>query len=72
LNKYSWNFKDDNSLEVNFYFELHWNLRLGGRGLKRQRARLMPPNKKIILVCPIGLLRKCEFLNIRKYLLNSN
>lgn len=26
LNKYSWNFKDDNSLEFNFYFELHWNL----------------------------------------------
>ena len=25
LNKYSWNFKDDNSLEFNFYFELHWN-----------------------------------------------
>lgn len=23
LNKYSWNFKDDNSLEFNFYFELH-------------------------------------------------
>lgn len=25
LNKYSWNFKDANSLEFNFYFELHWN-----------------------------------------------
>ena len=25
LNKFSWNFKDDNSLEFNFYFELHWN-----------------------------------------------
>lgn len=25
LNKYSWNFKDDNFLEFNFYFELHWN-----------------------------------------------
>ena len=25
LNKYSWNFKDDNSFEFNFYFELHWN-----------------------------------------------
>lgn len=25
LNKYSWNFKDDNSLEFNFYFELNWN-----------------------------------------------
>ena len=25
LNKYSWNFKDDNSLEFNFYFELQWN-----------------------------------------------
>ena len=25
LNKYSWNFKDDISLEFNFYFELHWN-----------------------------------------------
>jgi len=45
LNKYSWNLKDDNSLEFNFYFELHWNLRLGGRGLKFKRARLMPPNK---------------------------
>ena len=25
LNKYSWNFKDNNSLEFNFYFELQWN-----------------------------------------------
>ena len=25
LNKYSWNFKDDNYLEFNFYFELQWN-----------------------------------------------
>ena len=25
LNKYSWKFKDDNSLEFNFYFELQWN-----------------------------------------------
>lgn len=25
LNKYSWNFKDDNSLEFNFYFALLWN-----------------------------------------------
>lgn len=25
LNKYSWNFKDDNSLEFIFYFELNWN-----------------------------------------------
>ena len=25
LNKYSWNFKDDNSLEFNFYFQLQWN-----------------------------------------------
>ena len=25
LNKYFWNFKDDNSLEFNFYFELQWN-----------------------------------------------
>lgn len=25
LNKYSWNFKDDNSLEFNFYFRLQWN-----------------------------------------------
>lgn len=25
LNKYSYNFKDDNSIEFNFYFELHWN-----------------------------------------------
>ena len=28
LNKYSWNFKDDNSLEFNFYFELHWNFNI--------------------------------------------
>ena len=25
LNKYSWNFKDGNSLDLNFYFEVHWN-----------------------------------------------
>ena len=25
LNKYSYNFKDDNSLEFNFYFDLQWN-----------------------------------------------
>ena len=25
LNKCSWIFKDDNSLEINFYFELQWN-----------------------------------------------
>lgn len=25
LNKYSWNFKDDNSMEFNFYFDLQWN-----------------------------------------------
>ena len=25
LNKYSLNFKDDNSLEFNFYFEPQWN-----------------------------------------------
>ena len=25
LNKYSQNFKDDNYLEFNFYFELQWN-----------------------------------------------
>lgn len=25
LNKYSYNFKDNNSMEFNFYFELHWN-----------------------------------------------
>ena len=25
LNKYSYNFKDDNSLEFNFYFQLQWN-----------------------------------------------
>ena len=35
LNKYSYNFKDDNSIEYNFYFQLQWNLRLVGRGLKR-------------------------------------
>ena len=35
LNKYSYNFKDDNSMEYNFYFQLQWNLRLVGRGLKR-------------------------------------
>lgn len=26
LNKYSYNFKDDNSMEYNFYFQLQWNL----------------------------------------------
>ena len=25
LNKYPWNFKDDNSLEFNFYFQIQWN-----------------------------------------------
>ncbi len=25
LNKYSFNFKDNNSMEFNFYFELYWN-----------------------------------------------
>lgn len=25
LNKYSYNFKDDKSLEFNFYFQLQWN-----------------------------------------------
>ena len=25
LNKYSYNFKDDNSIENNFYFQLQWN-----------------------------------------------
>ena len=25
LNTYSYNFKDDNSLEFNFYFELQWS-----------------------------------------------
>lgn len=25
LNKYSWNFKDDTSMEFNFYFDLQWN-----------------------------------------------
>lgn len=25
LNKYSYNFKDDNSMEFNFYFQLQWN-----------------------------------------------
>ena len=35
LNKHSYNFKDDNSMEYNFYFQLQWNLRLVGRGLKR-------------------------------------
>ena len=35
LNKYAYNFKDDNSMEYNFFFQLQWNLRLVGRGLKR-------------------------------------
>ena len=34
LNKYSYNFKDDNTMEYNFYFQLQWNLRLVGRALK--------------------------------------
>ena len=50
LNKYSYNFKDDNSMEYNFYFQLQWNLRLVGRGLKSAalllRARLTPTNKR--------------------------
>ena len=25
LNKYSYNFRDDNSMEFNFYFSLQWN-----------------------------------------------
>ena len=25
LNKYSWNVKDDNSLDFNFHFEFQWN-----------------------------------------------
>ena len=25
LNKYSYNFRDDNSMEFNFYFDLQWN-----------------------------------------------
>ena len=25
LNKYSYNFKDDNAMEYNFYFQLQWN-----------------------------------------------
>ena len=25
LNKYSWNFKDDNSIEFNFYFQIRYN-----------------------------------------------
>lgn len=25
LNKYSWNFKDDSSLEFNFYFDIRFN-----------------------------------------------
>ena len=25
LNKYFYNFKDDNSMEYNFYFQLQWN-----------------------------------------------
>ena len=25
LNKYSYKFKDDNSMEFNFYFQLQWN-----------------------------------------------
>lgn len=30
LNKYSYNFKDNNSMEFNFCFELHWNFNLFG------------------------------------------
>ena len=48
LNKYSYNFKDDNSMKYNFYFQLHWNLRLIGRGLESDplRARLTPQTKR--------------------------
>ena len=34
LAKKFYNFQDDNSMEFNFFFELQWNLRLVGRGLK--------------------------------------
>lgn len=27
LNKYSYNFEDDNSMEFNFYFQLQWNFK---------------------------------------------
>jgi hypothetical protein len=33
LNKYSWNFKDDNSLEFNFYFQFQWNFNYFGNSV---------------------------------------
>ena len=40
-------YKSNKNPEADFYFELHWNLRHSGRGLKRKCARLMQPNKNI-------------------------
>lgn len=47
LNKCYYKLNNDNSIESNFYFDLKWNLRIGGRGLESAllRARLMPPTK---------------------------
>ena len=48
LNKYSYNLKDDNSMEFNFYFELHWKAkksRIYGTfwlyPMKHRQARLL-------------------------------
>ena len=44
LNKYSWNFKDDNSLEINYYFKIQWNFnhfRMSKRNKKKLWFRLI-------------------------------
>ena len=33
LNKYSWNFKDDNSLEFDFYFDIRFNFNSFGNSV---------------------------------------
>ena len=43
-----------------FILNSNRTLRLGGRGLKRQRARLMPPNKKTTLECQTGISKECN------------
>ena len=50
LNKTYYGFKDDNSMEFNFYFEIQYNLRLVGRvrsafAKQNTQTRLTPTNK---------------------------
>ena len=48
LNKYSYNFKDDNSIEYNFYFQLQWNFNHFGNSVW-YIERLWGNNEKILL-----------------------